>query len=511
MDNAPPEISRRRSMSLAARAGLAYLLLSLLVFGRSLSGSFVYDDHMRVQFNPGITSLARAARSFWDRTTQAGTSELQRDNYRPLVTLNYAADYALWKLRPALYRLENLVLHALNATLMAVIGELLLGLSPLAAFIAGLIFLLHPVQTEAVVWIASRSDVLSLFFLLLCVYAWERYRRRGARRPLVEAYVAFVCSLLSREIAVVIPVVLLLNDALRGHRDRQPRSSVRHLIAFGGLAAVFIAVRRVVLGQTAQTAFWGGNFFMNLLNVSRVWPIYLRVILWPARLRAMYSDLEPVMRVVDGHAAVGVLLLLGWCAAVVWFRTRRPRVAYGLALFLVLWLPGSNLVPLTTLFAERLVYPLMIPVGFGVGLGWDWATRSPRALVRVATAAATATALVGCGALTVRQVAVWQNDETLWTHATRVAPRSWFGWYSLALVQMNEADVAGRQGDDATARRRLDEAEHSFISALKDRPPVDAGGRMFRDLSRVCQAEGKIADARDYARRAAALGFPSGT
>jgi hypothetical protein len=194
-----------KSIGWGTRFFLFFLLAGAILYGRTLQYDFVYDDEWRIVHNPAICSLASPSRFFLDPTTQASAPGLQFDSHRPLVTLSFAMDYAIWGLRPAGWRMENIVFHAANATLTALLSILILGVSWPAALLSGLLFLVHPVQTESVVWVVERTNVMGLFFLLTALWCWEK------KKPVWSAITLFL-SLMTREIGVSFPLIVFAID-----------------------------------------------------------------------------------------------------------------------------------------------------------------------------------------------------------------------------------------------------------------------------------------------------------
>jgi len=143
----------------------------------ALSFQFLnWDDNVYVLSNPWIRawSSANLAHIF---------TEPYYSNFLPLHLVSYMVDYSLWGLNPTGYHLQSIVLHALNAALAMFVVKRMLG-SSVVAFLAALLFAVHPSHVEAVAWISIRKDLLSTTFALLTVYFYLR-ASSGAqiRRP----------------------------------------------------------------------------------------------------------------------------------------------------------------------------------------------------------------------------------------------------------------------------------------------------------------------------------------
>lgn len=458
---------------------LIFAAAAMILYGRTLTYDFVYDDVWRIVRNPAIHTLSDPARFFTDPTTQSGTSALHYDSHRPLVILSFAVDYALWKLNPAGWRAENILLHAANAAAASVLGTLVLGLSWPAALLAGFIFLVHPVQTESVAWVVERTNVLGLFLLLSALICWEKEKRGWAT-------LLYFMSLMTREIAVCFPVAVFLIDAVPRRKKRRPLRW-RWIAAFAAIAVMYLLFRSAVIGQMKIHAYHGGSLFLNVANVLQIWPLYLKLLVWPSPLKISYSDIDIAVSFLTPRVLGGAALLLAYGAALFLSWKKSPRFFLCLALFLLFWLPGSNMVPLTTLFAERLMYPLVVFFGWALALLVDaWPKMASWVLGSIVLLFAV---------LTWRQLPVWANENALWSHAVRVSPNSWVAW----------AGLAAEKTDKATTVGELAEAETAWINALKARPPVEEAGSLFFMLAKVNALQGKQDDMKRHMDRALAL------
>ena len=157
-------------------------------------------------------------------------------NWHPLTWFSHALDYAIWGLNPMGHHLTSVVLHGLNTFLGTILAFNLTNLYihksllpdiaqqrlpsfrlPLmASAITGLLFGLHPLHVESVVWVSERKDVLCAFFFLLCILSYLRYTvastGKRARRHYLLSVVFFTLALMSKPMAVTLPAVLLILD-----------------------------------------------------------------------------------------------------------------------------------------------------------------------------------------------------------------------------------------------------------------------------------------------------------
>src|SRR5207244_10718244 len=159
--------------------------------------------------------------------------------YRPLTIFSFSVEYSIWQLWTAGFRITNLLLHALNGWLVYLVAQGLLG-SPLAALASAAVYVIHPVQTEAVVSIVGRSELLAaaLFFT-----AWLAFRKGRT----AWSAAAYFFAALAKESAITFPAVVMLDVALTGSFQKL-KESWRRFVLLSATGIGYLALRLYVLG-----------------------------------------------------------------------------------------------------------------------------------------------------------------------------------------------------------------------------------------------------------------------
>jgi protein O-mannosyl-transferase len=455
--------------SLAAspwRVALLVWLVTAAVFLPAVRCGFVNWDDGKYVFQNPLVLQGLTLDGF-----RHACSDVIFCNWAPLTVLSYQLDATLFGTAPWGFHLSSVLLHATSVALLVVCLCRMTGaLWPSAA--AALMFGLHPLRVESVVWIAERKDVLSVFFLVLALLAYERY----CRSPGVWRYamVGFwmLASLLSKATLVTLPVLLLLLDIWPLERlcipgvgrpvdDARPaarygavswRASVVEKFPLLVLAATFALVTMATQGDAIQTEQSLPLVTARLPNAlyATVW--YVWKTFCPTGLRPFYrhaaSELSPLVVVSCGAAIVATAL------AAVRLAARRPFVTVGLAWFAVALLPMLGIVaqPGFQSRADRFTYVphvglLMALVWWAAAVAGEW--RLPRRwqlLGMVAVAVALAV-------VTLRQIPMWTNSDTLWTTMIRQDP-------TCAMAHMKYAN-------HLVATRRLPAAEPHYLAAIE--------------------------------------------
>ena len=190
------------------RAGI--IILTLSAYALVWNCGFVnFDDPAYVPDNVNVKTGLSAENIRW-----AWTSTLLA-NWSPLTWMSLMLDATIYPPGPRGFHITNLLLHVANALLLFQVLRCMTARTALSGCVA-LIFAVHPVHVESVAWIAERKDVLSMFFGLIAMLAYTHYVRPGSisrgRWWYAFALFAFVCSLLSKQMLVTLPCLLLLLD-----------------------------------------------------------------------------------------------------------------------------------------------------------------------------------------------------------------------------------------------------------------------------------------------------------
>jgi protein O-mannosyl-transferase len=416
-----------RALSLALLA-----VVTLAAFAGVLgNGWSVLDDPSYVTENPYVSRGVTAAGLRWFLHEPHG------GNWHPLTSLSHMLDVQLFGLAPAGHHAVSLALHLLNVLLLVIVLHRLTG-AWWRSLLVGALFGLHPLRVESVAWVAERKDVLSALFFLLTLEAWRRWAARPGVRRYALVATGLALGLMSKPMVVTLPFVLVLLDVwplgrLRGGprapaaaRSAAPARPLAGLLAekwplfalTAALAAVTFLIQRQS-GAVMATANIGlparaGN---ALLSCWR----YVGMTFWPAALSPFY----PFPAAVNPGAVWAAAAGLGAVTALALRQGReRPYLVVGWLWYLGTLVPVIGLVQVGMQgHADRYTY---IPI-IGLLVATVWGVADLLAARRRARLVATAGAilvLASLGVATARQVALWRDARTLFTHALSVTGES---------------------------------------------------------------------------------------
>ncbi len=287
------------------------MAVTLAIFFPALKHEFLvnWDDQQYVTQNPSIMGLTL------ENVKTAFTRNFS-GNYAPIHLLSYMVDYEIWGLKPSGFIFTNILLHAINGALLYLLIVKMSGES-IPAFFASLLFLLHPVQVESVVWVSQRKTLLAMTFFLIAMLWYVEYKKDKQASPWRSkvfyglSLIALVLASLSKSVVVIYPLVVLLYDICFDEK-RNLSSLLIDKIPF---VAVSVFTANLAIGtHNAQTVggvttYHGGTLYTTLLTMMPVLASYLRLVFWPSNLSAFYDP--PVRTTIDaGVVAAGVFCIV---------------------------------------------------------------------------------------------------------------------------------------------------------------------------------------------------------
>jgi tetratricopeptide (TPR) repeat protein len=403
------------------RAGLI-VFIGLLAFYNVPGNSFHYDDEHSILENPHLRSLANAPNFFVDASSFSGLHEARM--YRPLLLLSFAFNYAIGQYDPLSYHLVNIALHIVNALLVWRLAWAL-GAREGPALAAGLLFVVHPVLTEPVNYISSRSSLLVTLFVILAFMQLVR------RRPSWKVALAYGAALLCKSSAIAFPALVLAWLWTRSEMARW-----RILLLPVALSVGYVIATRAIVGKALLEPV--RDYLSHFSTQCKALVFYVYTAIMPVSL-----SVEPQFAVSPHPGQGGVLwalLVLVSLAMVVLMQRRKGLATFALAWFFLALLPPS-LVPLNVLVNEHRLYMPMV----GVAL-----------LLASAPLRAVAMTYVGWGALLlalllcVERNRDWQSPERLWSDAVEKGPHMPRPLVNLSQVLLE----TGRVEESIAASRR---------------------------------------------------------
>jgi len=400
--------------------------------------------------------------------------------YTPLSMTSLMLDWAMGG-RPRdlrVFHVTSLALHALNAMLVLLLLERMLG-SLLPAALAALLFGLHPLTVEPVVSVGERKTLLAACFAFSCVLAHLQYVRAGRLRWRALAVALFGLALLSKPSVTALPLLLLLLDYWPLRRWSWP--AVREKWPYFALAAGFSAMTLLAMAESWEFGTLPPlDLPKMVLQIGYLLGFYLAKIVWPADLSSVYPP--PAFTLSQPAVAIGVATTVALVILMAFLWRRSPGALVGCGVFLLALAPTFGILRWSWLIAsDRYVYfpALGISIVVGVALAAAWRSRSlsgpgPRAVLLALVLAAAVAETRGVRAA----LLPWNDSLSYWRHVVARAPEA--------------AEAHNGLGVALSSRYQAEEAVAAFRRAVEVGPSYpDARlnlGITLTDLGRAGEA-----------------------
>lgn len=403
---------------------------AFVLYSPSLKSGFVFDDEYVIAGDPGLRSFSHLPGYFLRPSFSF---------YRPLRAASYHLDYRLWGLAPSGFHLTSILLHGLCGLTFFLLLKILGAGFRLRAG-ASLIFLLHPIATEPVIYLSSRAELMGTLFALLFLWSGIGFVLAGGWGRALLALVCLAAAFLSKESFLVLPLLFLVLSRLGITANRV--SGRRLGLTAGGfiLATVFAVFRFRVLQIPAGTDNFARllDYPQVLIKIPAVLLTYLRLLLVPVGLSPHHPLASAPLPSPPGFA-VQLALLAGIFLLLFRVGHRYRRYRMGLLWLAIALLPVSNLYPLNRILAEKYLYfPLLGASWLAAEFLFGTFARGKWSGYLLLAAAA------GCWLiLTVNRQADWRDNYTLWGKAASQSapdPTILFNW---GMARVRAGEVAG--------------------------------------------------------------------
>ncbi len=441
---------------------LCIFLLGIVVYSQTFQHSFHFDDYAFIVNNPAIKDVSRVG-LMWDMLSQPS---------RFVGFLSFAVNYHFHQLDVLGYHVTNLVIHLMNALLVWwLVGMIVRSLNRVqtpevcmryktaykprgfvhgstVALCAALIFVCHPVQTQAVTYIAQRmASLATLFYLLsVCLYI----KGRGVETRLIAsvhffgAALAAVLGMFTKEIVITLPLAIILVELTvnepRRFGNPNLRGSFTVLLLFCLIIPALFSFNfsgllfapKISASHEGEVITFGKYFFTQ----ARVFVTFLKLAVFPIGQNFDY-DFALSQSLFERATLLSFALLAVLLGVAVKIRRRYSLVAFGLFWFFLTLAP--NLIPRRHIIYEHKLYLAMVGFAIVVSVGLHHLIKNRKQFI--------VTMLIILGLfsyLTIQRNKVWKDDITLWTDVIQKSPHKSRAHHNLGYAYMlkGEDDVA---------------------------------------------------------------------
>jgi tetratricopeptide (TPR) repeat protein len=373
-DSPFPSIANKKKSFSTLTAIAAIVLIGFFAYSNSFNGEFIFDDRVCIVENPSIRQL-------WPIKDVLRAPLGTGIAGRPIINLSLAVNYAISGENVWSYHVFNFLIHVLSAlTLFGIIRITLLwkrlpdryhGVSTELAFSCAILWMVHPLQTQAVTYIIQRCEsLMGLAFLLTLYCAIRGWTSENSRFWHLIALVAFFVGTGAKEVIVVAPFLLFLYDWLFVHENTKEALKKSQLLYAGLALGLLLLGFQVAAGGTVESGPFKTTAtpFQYSTNQCRIIFHYLRLAFWPDKLCldyywsiARFAEIFPFC-----------LLILALCAYSIWLVLKRNPLGFAAIWFFAILSPTSSIMPLDELISEHRMYlPLAGLVALTIVCGYE--------------------------------------------------------------------------------------------------------------------------------------------
>ncbi|MBI4681042.1 MAG: hypothetical protein HY753_07570, partial [Nitrospirae bacterium] len=338
------------------------IAVSLGVYANTLSNGFVYDDNMQVLNNSWIKDIRHLPDIFF-----SSVSSFLEDRppsvyyYRPMMYLIYTVEFYLFGLNPWWWHLVNIIFHAMNSIMVFLISSGLLSRSSslsrhdslslssntmylFPAFIAAILFIVHPINTEAVAWISAVPELSFTLFCLLAFYFYMKSSAQGLESGVTPSYLLsatfFFLALLSKETAIILPALILAYDYYLRPPVKQPFGMFYTLfnryLPYIFVIGIYFSLRIYVLWdmvfQRPEPSYLSNfNYYLNILQLICQ---YFSKLLLPINLN-IFHDFRPAHSIIDIIDIIGLPVILSYLLLLCCAREKGKLILFTLAWIII--------------------------------------------------------------------------------------------------------------------------------------------------------------------------------
>jgi tetratricopeptide (TPR) repeat protein len=468
-------VAKSKSSLMSYWSIMLLIALTFAVYSLALDNGFIYDDESQVLENKFIQDTKYIPKIFTTNVWAFMDKQALTNYYRPMMHLAYMLDYHLFGLKPFGFHLTNILFHILS-TIMVYFLTVELFKDKSFGLLAGLLFALHPIHTEAVIWIAALPELLVTFFYLLSLYLYLKAETAATLSKKIHLAISLLCfllALLSKEMALTLPLILIVYEHI--YRKRAWREGPKRYGAYFAVVGLYALLRIHALGQFLVTQHHHElkpyEFVLSVVaTVGKYWwKLFL-----PTELNAfhVFEPSRSILELPVLAALVAIVIAIGLMLKL-W--PRQPMIVAGIAWVLITLMPVLNIKAIgPNVFAERYLY---IP---SVGFCW----LAAQALTWLVAEARVIRLLMVGVLLTLSAFQIvartkdWKDAITFYRKTVASSPN--------AYIMRNELGLA------CYKRGLLDQAIQEFREAARSKPDfVEA----HNNLGTVYQRKGLVTEA----------------
>lgn len=473
---------------------LVIFLATFIVFSNIFQNEFLLDDETFIKNwetsqNFEITKLLTG-----------NLPEVHKGVYRPIRSLLYSIYYQIWQDNDFGYHLHSLFVHLVSTILVFLIIARILKDS-FVGFIAGVLFGLHPIHTEAITYIAASMEITGATFFFASFYFYLKGKNKSSFYLLSILFAGL--AFFTYEMTLTLPVLIILYEFLLGKRELSREKRIKNYIPYFILAVFYFLVRFTIGVGISRGDYLGYSFYHTQLAMMKVWVKYIWLLINPTQISYIHNIEESFESFMTHHSRLqsilsqsifdldimaSILILLGLVFTVVKFWKKQPVLSFAILWFFISLVPVAYIFPQGIALAEKYLY--IASFGFVLLLGYffirlqDWLPAKKPLRTELLLLTFVLIALI-YGYLTYQRNQDWHDPITFWSKVVKQHPKSALGYYTLGVFY--------------TQNGRIDQAERAYKKTIKLDPLFYEA---YHNLANIYEGSGREVLAYDYYKQA---------
>ncbi len=406
------------------------IIAALIVYSNSFQVPLQFDDIYHITQKKSIRDLSNFAK----------ITQWENVNSRPLPMFTLALNFRWGGVNTTGYHVLNLIFHIITGWIVYLLSLQILSLKNLKlgnritdnkevfALLAALLFVVHPIQTQAVTYIVQRITVMVALFYLAAIYQYIKGRvaqlesgdwKKGTPN-FILTLLFFGLAMLSKQIAVTLPLALVLVEFFF-IRDKEGKADKKYLQIFAGTVFAFILIGVLWYGIPRESKDISRSTY--LFTSFKVMVKYLQLIILPVNQNLDY-DIKPADSLFDWRVLGSLAILGGLIYLAVKLYKKNPLVSFGIAWFFITLLVEQSVIPIKDfIFEHRLYLPSYGLILSALAALFTYIPSKETVTGKIPRIALMVAALVVIyGFAAHARNKVWKSDLTLWTDAVKKSP-----------------------------------------------------------------------------------------
>jgi tetratricopeptide (TPR) repeat protein len=477
---------------------LLFLIIGLAVYANSFNNQLFWDDDDMIVNNVYTKDLSNLPKYFSENLI-SGVGQVS-NYWRPLLLTSFALDFQFWGLNPIGYHLSNTFFHILSAFLGFVLLYSLTSKRLLLSFLPALFFLIHPLQTEAITYVAGRADPLSTVFSLGSLILYTYFRETKKYTHLYLSLFLFSLGLLVKEQVIFLPALVLLIEAIYYLSRKNIKESLIKLIPYFSLSLAYFILRITVLNfnellsGSTYNSLYDSSLWVRVYTFCLVVWEYFRLVFLPFNLH-MAPEVENITNFFSWPVIglITFLLILSYIGYKIYYKNK--YFAFGLLWFFIILAPRTNIISINRPMYEHWLY---LPIlGFYLALFsliFFIVNSIKKEKIKKYTLYIVITIIctyaLYLSYLTIERNKVWQDPVTFYQYNLKYTSNSFIQHNNLGMALAEEGEykkaaehyqralainddypqVYSNYANSVLVLNRLDEAKRNYLKAIEKSP-----------------------------------------